>query len=61
MNGHGAEITTFEGLKESEKLYPPQAAFIEHDSFQCGFALQTNCSALDVWLSQQHSFFSVCP
>ena len=30
-------ITTIEGLERDGKLHPLQAAFIEHDGFQCGF------------------------
>jgi xanthine dehydrogenase YagT iron-sulfur-binding subunit len=33
----GAEITTVEGLAEGNQLHPLQAAFIEHDAFQCGY------------------------
>ena len=33
----GAEVTTIEGLAEGDKLHPVQAAFIEHDGFQCGY------------------------
>jgi xanthine dehydrogenase YagT iron-sulfur-binding subunit len=33
----GKRITTIEGLERDRKLHPVQAAFIEHDGFQCGF------------------------
>ena len=33
----GKQITTIEGLARDGKLHPLQAAFIEHDGFQCGF------------------------
>ena len=33
----GAEVLTIEGLAEGEVPHPVQAAFIEHDAFQCGF------------------------
>jgi xanthine dehydrogenase YagT iron-sulfur-binding subunit len=33
----GAQITTIEGLARGDELHPLQAAFIEHDGFQCGF------------------------
>ncbi len=33
----GEEITTIEGLADGDRLHPVQAAFIEHDGFQCGF------------------------
>ena len=33
----GAQVTTIEGLARDGKLHKIQAAFIEHDAFQCGF------------------------
>ena len=33
----GDQITTVEGLASGDQLHPMQAAFIEHDAFQCGY------------------------
>ncbi len=33
----GAEVITIEGLAGGDELHPLQAAFIEHDAFQCGY------------------------
>ena len=33
----GKRITTIEGIERDDRLHPLQAAFIEHDGFQCGF------------------------
>ncbi len=43
----GHEITTIEGLGTADALHPLQAAFIEHDGFQCGYCTPGQiCSAV---------------
>jgi xanthine dehydrogenase YagT iron-sulfur-binding subunit len=43
----GAEITTIEGLATSGAPHPMQAAFVEHDGFQCGYCTPGQiCSAV---------------
>jgi xanthine dehydrogenase YagT iron-sulfur-binding subunit len=43
----GDAITTIEGLAEGDNLHPLQAAFIEHDGFQCGYCTSGQiCSAV---------------
>jgi xanthine dehydrogenase YagT iron-sulfur-binding subunit len=33
----GKEITTIEGLGSPDHMHPMQAAFVEHDGYQCGY------------------------
>src|SRR5260370_24517274 len=43
----GSEITTIEGLSADGRLHPLQAAFVEHDGFQCGYCTPgQSCSAI---------------
>jgi xanthine dehydrogenase YagT iron-sulfur-binding subunit len=43
----GQSITTIEGLAEGDRLHPMQAAFVEHDGFQCGYCTSGQiCSAV---------------
>jgi xanthine dehydrogenase YagT iron-sulfur-binding subunit len=43
----GQSITTIEGLANGETLHPLQAAFVEHDGFQCGYCTSGQiCSAV---------------
>ena len=41
------EVTTIEGLASDGELHPMQAAFVEHDAFQCGYCTPGQiCSAV---------------
>jgi xanthine dehydrogenase YagT iron-sulfur-binding subunit len=47
VTAQGAEITTIEGLGTPDSLHPAQAAFLEHDGFQCGYCTPGQiCSAV---------------
>jgi xanthine dehydrogenase YagT iron-sulfur-binding subunit len=43
----GQSVTTIEGLAGGGRLHPLQAAFVEHDGFQCGYCTSGQiCSAV---------------
>jgi xanthine dehydrogenase YagT iron-sulfur-binding subunit len=45
----GDSVTTIEGLGTPEKMHPMQAAFVEHDGYQCGYCTPGQiCSAVSV-------------
>jgi xanthine dehydrogenase YagT iron-sulfur-binding subunit len=55
----GAEITTIEGLASGDNLSAVQAAFLEHDAFQCGYCTPGQiCSATALLDEQKHGTLS---
>src|SRR6202047_868728 len=46
----GRDLTTIEGLAHDHALHPLQAAFVEHDGFQCGYCTAGQiCSAIGMF------------
>ena len=55
----GSEIITIEGLASGDELHPVQAAFLEHDGFQCGYCTPGQiCSAVALLEELQHGDLS---
>ncbi len=62
----GSEITTIEGLaktadpKDISELHPMQAAFLEHDGYQCGYCTPGQiCSAVAALEEQKRGALSI--
>jgi xanthine dehydrogenase YagT iron-sulfur-binding subunit len=56
----GDEIVTVEGLAKGHELHPLQAAFIEHDGFQCGYCTSGQiCSGVALLAEHKHGDASV--
>jgi xanthine dehydrogenase YagT iron-sulfur-binding subunit len=50
----GQSITTIEGLALGKDLHPVQAAFVEHDGFQCGYCTSGQiCSTIGMLAESQ--------
>lgn len=55
VGAQGREITTIEGLAKGGALHPVQAAFIEHDAFQCGFCTSGQIMSAVACIAEGHA------
>jgi xanthine dehydrogenase YagT iron-sulfur-binding subunit len=51
----GCEITTIEGIAKDGALHPVQAAFIEHDAFQCGYCTPGQIMSAIACIAEGHA------
>src|SRR5271154_748301 len=59
VTADAAEITTIEGLAQGDTLHPVQAAFLEHDGFQCGYCTPGQiCSGVGLLKEHKHNTLS---
>jgi xanthine dehydrogenase YagT iron-sulfur-binding subunit len=55
----GSQVVTIEGLANGENLSPVQAAFLDHDGFQCGYCTPGQiCSATALLEESKHGQLS---
>jgi xanthine dehydrogenase YagT iron-sulfur-binding subunit len=52
MHG-GDEITTIEGIGQPDHMHPMQAAFVEHDGYQCGYCTSGQIMSAVALLKEQ--------
>ncbi len=55
MRCEGRAITTIEGLAVNGALHPVQAAFIQHDGFQCGYCTSGQIMSAAALIEEGHA------
>lgn len=55
VGAQGREITTIEGLAKGGALHAVQAAFIEHDAFQCGYCTSGQIMSAVACIAEGHA------
>jgi len=51
----GRDVTTIEGLAPEGELHPVQAAFVEHDAFQCGYCTPGQIMSAVALIAEGHA------
>ncbi len=55
VRSQGKAITTIEGLAINNELHPVQAAFLEHDGFQCGYCTPGQIMSAVALINEGHA------
>jgi len=53
LQHEGDKVTTIEGLGTPDRLHPMQAAFVEHDGYQCGYCTPGQIISATAALAEQ--------
>lgn len=55
VHAHGLQVTTIEGIGTEDEFHPVQAAFLQHDGYQCGYCTSGQIMSAIMVLKEDHA------